>query len=180
MESDGTYIRRTLAGDRAAFRALVERHQARAYGVALGILHDPGQAQDVLQEAFIKVYKGLRRFREDAAFATWLHIIVVRTALDAAARGKQQPAVRHDEQALTTRPGESADREQFLRQALQRLKDQERLVLQLFYLQELSLHEIQRATRWSPSKIRVTLHRARKSLDAELERMLGDEKHDLL
>ena len=180
MERDGTYIQRTLAGDRAAFRALVERHRARAYGVALGILHDPALAEDVLQEAFIKVFKGLARFRQDAAFSTWLHVIVVRAALDAAAKRRVPPAVRSDELSLPTTPGESADREYYLRQALDGMKANERLVLQLFYLQEFSLHEIQRATRWSPSKIRVTLHRARKSLDSELTRLLGTEKHDLL
>jgi RNA polymerase sigma-70 factor (ECF subfamily) len=69
-------------GDANAFRELVIRHQRRAYAVALGMLHDPDDARDVCQEAFLKVHKSIGTFEGEAQFFTWLYRIVMNLCID--------------------------------------------------------------------------------------------------
>jgi RNA polymerase sigma-70 factor (ECF subfamily) len=69
-------------GNAAAFRELVVRHQRRAYAVALGMVHDPDDARDVCQDAFLKVYKSLATFEGDSQFFTWLYRIVMNLCID--------------------------------------------------------------------------------------------------
>lgn len=78
------WVERARTGDTAAFRALVERHQDRAYALALRVLRSSEDARDVTQEAFVKAWQSLPGFRGEARFGTWLHSIVVRRALDRA------------------------------------------------------------------------------------------------
>ncbi|MBI5708845.1 MAG: sigma-70 family RNA polymerase sigma factor [Candidatus Eisenbacteria bacterium] len=78
-------VTRASRGDQGAFRALVERHQARAYGLALRITRSAPDAEEVAQDAFVRAWLALPRFRGESSFATWLYRIVARRALDRAA-----------------------------------------------------------------------------------------------
>lgn len=69
-------------GDANAFRELVLKNQRRAYAVALGMVHDPDDARDITQEAFLKVHKNLATFEGDAQFFTWLYRIVMNLSID--------------------------------------------------------------------------------------------------
>ncbi|HEX4457329.1 MAG TPA: sigma-70 family RNA polymerase sigma factor [Polyangia bacterium] len=69
-------------GNAAAFRELVVRHQRRAYAVALGMVHDPDDARDICQDAFLKVHKSLATFEGDSQFFTWLYRIVMNLCID--------------------------------------------------------------------------------------------------
>jgi RNA polymerase sigma factor (sigma-70 family) len=83
-----------VAGDEPAFETLVERHQHRAYALARRLVGSDGDAQDVLQESFLSVYRKLGSFRGEARFSTWLHRIVTNAALmhlRARARRPQEP-----------------------------------------------------------------------------------------
>jgi RNA polymerase sigma-70 factor (ECF subfamily) len=83
-------------GDVGAFRELVIRHQRRAYAVALGMVHDPDDARDVCQEAFLKVHKNLATFEGEAQFFTWLYRIVMNLCIDHL-RKKRGQQVEFDE-----------------------------------------------------------------------------------
>lgn len=80
--SDGDAIRRVRAGDRDAFRILVERYQGRAYRLALRVLRDEEEARDAVQEAFLKAYGALDRFQGRSRFYTWLYRLVMNQCLD--------------------------------------------------------------------------------------------------
>jgi len=82
MADERRLIARAQSGDTAAFRALVERHQARAHALALRILRSPSDAEEVAQDAFVRVWTALPGFRGESTFATWLHRIVARRAFD--------------------------------------------------------------------------------------------------
>lgn len=69
-------------GDAAAFRELVKRYQRRAYAVALGMLHDPDDARDMVQEAFLRVHRSLDSYTGDAQFFTWMYRIVMNLCID--------------------------------------------------------------------------------------------------
>jgi RNA polymerase sigma-70 factor, ECF subfamily len=83
-------------GNAAAFRELVVRHQRRAYAVALGMVHDPDDARDVCQDAFLKVHKSLATFEGDSQFFTWLYRIVTNLCIDHL-RKKRGQQVEFDE-----------------------------------------------------------------------------------
>ena len=75
-------------GDRGAFRTLVERHQKRVFGVALGMLRDRDEAEDAAQEVFLRVYRHLEHFKGDSSFSTWISRITSNVCIDALRRKK--------------------------------------------------------------------------------------------
>lgn len=79
-ECDQLLVERAQHGDRAAFNLLVAKYQRRLLRLVVRLVHDPAEAEDVVQESFIKAYRALRHFRGEAAFYTWLYRIGVNTA----------------------------------------------------------------------------------------------------
>lgn len=81
VRRDEDLVAQAQAGDEAAFTELVHRHESRVYTLALKMLHNPADAEDVLQETFISVLRGLPQFRGDSAFSTWLYRIAYNATL---------------------------------------------------------------------------------------------------
>lgn len=81
-ERDRELTIRVQSGDRDAFRELVRHHQRRAFGLALGLVRDEADAQEIVQEAFIRVYRGIGSFQHGSSFFTWLYRIVNNLAID--------------------------------------------------------------------------------------------------
>ncbi len=81
-EQDRVLIEQARNGDRTAFRQLVERHQRRAFAIALGLVRDENDARDIVQEAFLRVYRGLESFHGGSSFFTWLYRIVTNLSID--------------------------------------------------------------------------------------------------
>src|SRR5471030_1238663 len=79
-ESDQLLVERVQAGERRAFDLLVAKYQRRLMRLVSRLVHDPAEAEDVVQETFIKAYRALRHFRGDSAFYTWLYRIGINTA----------------------------------------------------------------------------------------------------
>jgi RNA polymerase sigma-70 factor (ECF subfamily) len=89
----GELVARARAGDRTAFDALVESCAPRVYNIALRITGSCDEAQDCVQEAFVRAFSALRQFRGEAAFSTWLYRVAVNVANDACRRLKAQPVL---------------------------------------------------------------------------------------
>lgn len=81
-EEDRELIRAAQGGDQRAFRKLVERHQRRAFSIAIGLVRDENDAREIVQEAFLRVYRGLATFQGGSSFFTWLYRIVTNLAID--------------------------------------------------------------------------------------------------
>jgi RNA polymerase sigma-70 factor, ECF subfamily len=81
-DADRHLIERAQGGDTAAFEELVARHERRAYGIALGLVRDREDALEIVQEAFLRVYRGLDAFNGAASFFTWLYRIVKNLSID--------------------------------------------------------------------------------------------------
>ncbi len=79
--TDTELVTRAKAGDREAFGLLVERHEASIYGLCIKMLRNPEDAEDCLQEVFVKAYKALPTFREEARFSTWVYRIATNACL---------------------------------------------------------------------------------------------------
>jgi RNA polymerase sigma-70 factor (ECF subfamily) len=81
-EEDRVFIARAQAGDTAAFRTLVERHQRRAFAVALSLVRDENDARELVQDAFLRVHKALPTFQGGSSFFTWLYRIITNLSID--------------------------------------------------------------------------------------------------
>lgn len=77
---DTALVRRFLGGDEAAFTRIVERHREKIYSVALGVIRNPADAEEIVQDTFIRAHRGLKNFRGDSSLATWLHHVAVNLA----------------------------------------------------------------------------------------------------
>jgi RNA polymerase sigma-70 factor (ECF subfamily) len=81
-EEDRALIAMVQAGDRAAFRRLVERHQRRAFAVAFALVRDENDARELVQDAFLRVHKNLQGFQGGSSFFTWLYRIITNLSID--------------------------------------------------------------------------------------------------
>ncbi|MBI3202553.1 MAG: sigma-70 family RNA polymerase sigma factor [Polyangiaceae bacterium] len=81
-EEDRALIDRARTGDKRAFRELVERHQRRAFAIALSLVRDENDAREVVQEAFLRVFRGIDSFHGGSSFFTWLYRIVTNLSID--------------------------------------------------------------------------------------------------
>lgn len=98
---DEDLIRAATDGDEEAFRGLMERYRNRSYGVALGIVGDPDEAQDVLQDAFVKAWYRLKDFRFGSNFYTWFYRLLVNQAIDRWRKRSRGATVPLDESWLS-------------------------------------------------------------------------------
>ena len=96
--SDVELVALAAAGDGAAFGELVQRHQERVYALAVRLLRDPSEAEEVVQEAFLAALEKLSGFRGDAAFGTWLHRVAANAALMRLRRRRRAPDAALEEQ----------------------------------------------------------------------------------
>jgi RNA polymerase sigma-70 factor (ECF subfamily) len=142
-------IERARAGDRAAFGELVRHHRDAVYRFAFRWLADPDQALDVAQDVFVRAFAGLRDYRGDSRFRTWLFSITLNTARSLARRQKRRGEVRLDTgadfQDLRTPPDARAARaEAFARAAaeLAKLPEKQRGAVALRVYEGLSFKEI--------------------------------------
>ncbi len=174
-------------GDHASFEELVRMTYVDAYNLAYRLTGDEEDARDVVQDAYLRAFRGLRRFRGDAQFTTWLYRITANCA--SSSLGKR---VRHrhdvlddDEEIidLSARadPAEQADRSavrERVKAALAELPPRLRAVVVLRDVYDLSHEAIAAELGISESAAKVRLHRARRKLRERLYPMVGDEAQD--
>jgi RNA polymerase sigma-70 factor (ECF subfamily) len=176
-------VERAARGDQAAFAELVRAHQHEVYTLAVRMVADRELAYDVAQEAFVRAWRAIERFRGDAKFSTWMHRITVNTAFTHRDRRKRTQAdslddiYREPESASLTpeRGGESAAMRGPLEDALNELPESLRAVVVLKDVYEWSHTEIAEHLDISVTAAKVRLHRARKSLRLTLWKHQDEE-----
>ncbi|NOY90407.1 MAG: sigma-70 family RNA polymerase sigma factor, partial [Deltaproteobacteria bacterium] len=96
-ERDGALVKRVKEGDEPAFRELFDHYHRRAYAVALGVVKNPEDALDVVQDAFVKVHKHIHNFQGSSSFYTWLYRIVMNLSIDHVRRKKRVKSLDYDD-----------------------------------------------------------------------------------
>ncbi|HEV7766626.1 MAG TPA: RNA polymerase sigma factor [Thermoanaerobaculia bacterium] len=161
-------IARARGGDEDAFRLLMNRHRDHAFAIALRITRSPQDAEDVVQQAFVRAWHALGKFRADSTFRTWLHRIVARRALDRATELKTRREREDDtaDPAFVQSQDESRDVLLIRRLELlmQQLTPAQRAVVTLYYWEETSVEEIADALRMPENTVKTHLSRARAAL----------------
>jgi RNA polymerase sigma-70 factor (ECF subfamily) len=188
-------IERAQGGDREAFEELVHRYDRDVLRIALNILHRPEDARDVYQEAFLKIYKNLPRFRFECSFYTWTYRIVTNVCLDHLRRRSSRPEDQAPEPASNrngeTIAGDFFDRQQAaeassdperrmqgleigrrISSALDLLTPRERMVFEMKHYQGLKLRDIGDALGTTEETVKNSLFRATRKLRAQLEGLL--------
>lgn len=177
-------LRRSAAGDEAAFRDLVERHEGRVYRLALQLLGDPVAAEEAAQETFVRLYRSLDGLRGDARLSTWLHRVTVNLCRDEQRRLKRAERLTDLDTAAPklvvlgsqTDDLEREEMRQRIRAALERLPEQQKEAIVLRYLSELSYAEISEATGASPNTVASRVYRGLRQLGALLGADRGEEE----
>ena len=174
-DPDVVLIDRTLAGDDQAFETLVKQHESRVYRTALGIVGKPEDAEEALQDTFMKAYQHLKEFRRDSRFTTWLTRIAINAALNKL-RGQRETTSLDDEGELNAEfmpqhcepwqenPERSYAKEEIRRivqEAIQSLPAEYRAVLVLRDISELDTVETAEALGLSIAATKSRLLRAR-------------------
>lgn len=172
------------AGDTGAFQQLVETYQHLAFTVAYNIVKSREDAEEIVSDSFIKVYKNIMQHNEEAKFSSWLYKIVYNTALSRLRKKKLEmfsidASEYEKDYGLSTPDGwnnlVSDDQKKFIHKALECLPEPDRVVLTLFYLAEEGLNEISEITKEKKSTVKVRLHRARAKLCDQLSVLLKEE-----
>jgi RNA polymerase sigma-70 factor (ECF subfamily) len=179
-------VARAKQGDREAFDDLVELYTPQVYSVALRITGSREEAEDCVQEAFLRAFSALRGFRGEAAFSTWLYRVAVNAANDAARRRSRQPLSASDlsdsgsddappdldrvgrhHAPPANQPEEAVlqqQRRRIVLRAIRSLPEKHRSVILLYDLQGLSYEQIARITKTRVGTVKSRLSRARLAL----------------
>jgi RNA polymerase sigma-70 factor (ECF subfamily) len=181
---DAELVRAAVAGDQEAFRELMERYKGRAYAVALGILGDPDEAVDAVQDAFIKAYYNLKDFRGGSSFYTWFYRMLVNGSIDRWRKTGRKGEVALDETRMgeddsppeagiyPRTPEDLAGNRQLadaLNEAIAALPEYHRAVILLREVDGLSYDEIAQALGCSVGTVMSRLHYARTRLKEALK-----------
>ena len=181
MVNDKFYIDKILAGDKQYFNYIVENYKKIMFTLALRLIKNREEAEDLTQESFIKVYKNLALFDYRVKFSTWVYKIVYNTCIDYIRKQKMQfDRIDSDENYFEIPANDSIDfdydfKKDLIQESLKELPSDYGFILTLFYFEELDINEIAEITEQNKSNIKIKLFRGRKLLETKLKRKLKDE-----
>jgi RNA polymerase sigma factor (sigma-70 family) len=173
INDDDYYIKKTLEGDSNSFSVLVERYQNMVFALALKMLKHREESEEVSQDTFIKVYRSLSKFNGESKFSTWIYRIAYNSCLDRIKKNSKynnnveineitSNEISHTESIFDSL--ENKERSIIVKQCMDKLPEDERIIIHLFYFEELSLKEIVGIVSMTEGNVKVKLFRARKKL----------------
>lgn len=173
-ETDAALVRSAAGGDMQAFEALYRRYAGRVHGVIMRLVGGQGvRAEDLTQEAFVRAWQALPKFRFESAFSTWLHRLAVNTALMELRSRRAQPRFDDDEDALEDlgmldSAGQGTALSMDLERAVATLPPRARAVLVLYDVEGWKHEEIAAELGMAVGSSKAQLHRARHLLRGRL------------
>jgi len=187
-DADWLTVQRVQAGDVAAFDELVIKYRERIYSVVYNLISNKEDASDLSQEAFIKAFRSIARFKGKSSFFTWLYRIAVNTSLSHLKKNRHRRFLSYENIAeetgssdilevlaaktSTEKPTLIKELQHKLNEALQTLSVKHRTVIVLFEIDKLSHQEIAEIMNCSVGTVRSRLHYAKKQLQSELQDLL--------
>jgi len=186
---DDLYLRLVLEGNVSKFSYFIEKYKGMAFSIAFRIVDNKEDAEEIVQDAFLKAFRSLDKFRKDSKFSTWLYRIVVNSSLSRT-RSKKPESSSIDEDNIADVVVESVesayrsldllDQKKFVHNALEKLGVEDRLLLTLFYLNENSIDEVTEITGIAQDNVKMKLHRARNKMYIILNKNLKSEIRSIL
>jgi RNA polymerase sigma-70 factor (ECF subfamily) len=184
VSADDHLVQAACGGNADAFAEIIARHKSRVFGMAAKYARNHHELEDLAQDIFIRVWRGMTSWKGRAPFEHWLTKIAVRTCFDFLRRHRRRRESEVSRDTLPEHCGldreatpEEAEENQALRlvrQALHRLHPKEQLVITLLELEDRTVREVAVLTGWSEGNVKVRAHRARASLRAAIEQIRRD------
>jgi len=182
-QDDIALVAASQAGDQEAFSLLVQRHQRRVFNIVFRMLQNYEETNEVTQETFLAAWQGLKTFRGDARFSTWLYRIAYNCSLkqlelrkrDWALQSAMEEEHNNSEEQISTKL-EAQDRQRLVREHLLQLPTKYRAVLILRHLQDMSYEEMAEILTMPIGTIKTHLFRARNLLKERLEAFYKSEE----
>jgi RNA polymerase sigma-70 factor, ECF subfamily len=188
MRVDQELVQRVQAGDKKAFDLLVLKYQQRIVHVITGFVHDPVEALDVAQEAFIKAYRAIPNFRGDSAFYTWLYRIAINTAKNYLTAAARRPPTMDVDAADATNYYDapelkefetpesnvmSNELEQAIHRAIEALPEDTATAIKLREFEGMSYEEISQVMDCPIGTVRSRIFRAREAIDTRVNEIMN-------
>lgn len=186
--TDEEVIRRVGSGDTASYEIIMRRYNQRLYRVARAILHDDAEAEDVIQDTYVRAYQNLHQFAGYALFSTWLTRIAVHEALRRVRlrnRSQQLDEIEQDEEGSMKAVETSPDPEQrasnaqigrLLEEVVLELPDSYRTVVMMRDIEDMSTTETAEALDLSVQNVKIRLHRGHAMMRTALTARLGEAR----
>jgi len=182
--SDQHYIDKILQGETNAFAVLVDRYKDMIFSLALKMIKNREEAEEVAQDTFIKIYNSLSKFKGDSKFSTWIYKIAYNSCLDNLKKNKKEDLnisidefsshlIKTMDNALSAL--EDKERKQTIQNCLNLLPSEENFLLTLFYFEDQSLEEIGKIMSITANNVKVKLFRSRQKLAVILKKQLEPE-----
>ena len=181
FRDDNHYIERVINGDIPAYASLVEKHKNLVFSIAMKILNNREDAEEIAQDTFLKAYNSLKSFEKKSKFSTWLYRIAYNGAVSKK-RKKKLDVVEIDDHIMFNYSTDEISHNvnqlnetvqtQLIEKALSKIPKEDNLLITLFYKSEHSIEDISYITGLSQSNVKVKLHRIRKKLYEEIQEMI--------
>ena len=162
------------AGDHRSYSLIINRYKDMVFTLCIRLVKNPMNAEELTQDSFLKAFRSINSYRSESKFSTWLYRIAYNTCISSLRKnGEVESEI--DERSLASSENlglkkmETDDRDAQLTTLLSQLKSEEQLMVQLFYLEEQSIKEIEVITGLSESNIKVKLHRVKQKLKGFIE-----------
>lgn len=180
MEEERQWIEEVLAGNKQAYAQIINKYKNQLYATILRMTKNPQDAQDLVQEAFIKVYHQLEKFEGKGTFSSWIYRVAINHCMDEfrKKRYKMQQLEISEDQVMNPNHPEviflKKEKNRQLERLIGTLPEEERIIILLRYVNELSYSEISDLVEIPVSSVRNKLHRAKKKLRETIKRDGGD------
>lgn len=169
---EGQLIKQILKGDTASFEYFVDTYQHMALTIAYRLCRNRTDAEDVVQDSYVKAYQNLHTFRSDGKFSTWFYRIVYNTGITHVNKKRNKDSLLETEnrsEALKVQPVYYENKEQEelrsnIDEALLKLPQIEAVIVSLYYLEAYSIKEITKIVSLTESNVKIKLFRARNKL----------------
>ncbi len=183
-QQDQYWIDETIKGNMNAYSSLIDAYKHMVFTLAVKMLRNREEAEEVAQDVFVKVYQSLNTFKGDSKFSTWLYKIAYHRSLDYLKKqgrhlktsaieeftGQQLPSYENTMEAL-----DASDRRTIIKKAIEELPQDDAIVITLHYFEELSLKEISEVMGIAADTVKVRLFRSRKRLEGILINIMEPE-----
>jgi RNA polymerase sigma-70 factor (ECF subfamily) len=188
FQSDSFYIEKVLNNEINAYAALVDKHKDMVFTVALRIVRNREDAEEIAQDVFIKAFQALASFKKESKFSTWLYRIVYNTAISKTRKKNIETTdlnydlvENYSEDDINENLNRLDNNEQkkIINTVIKKLNPEDYMLVTLYYFEEKSTEEISEIVHLSQSNVKVKLFRIRKKLYEEIQRILKSQHKEI-